>query len=93
MNRGSKRPFCGSASLFGALALFVAVLVGVGPKLKTEFFPAQDNGRIAVKIKLPISDEDLNEENIIAPALDKRVAQVVAEAVVKAAKETGVARI
>ena len=40
-----------------------------------------------------ISDEDLNEENIIAPALDKRVAQVVAEAVVKAAKETGVARI
>ena len=40
-----------------------------------------------------ISDEDLNEENIIAPALDKRVAQVVAEAVIKAAKETGVARI
>ena len=29
----------------------------------------------------------------IAPALDKRVAQVVAEAVIKAAKETGVARI
>jgi len=29
----------------------------------------------------------------IAPALDKRVAQVVAEAVIKTAKETGVARI
>ena len=40
-----------------------------------------------------ISDEELNEENIIAPALDKRVAQVVAEAVVKVARETGVARI
>ncbi|MBO5213284.1 MAG: NADP-dependent malic enzyme [Clostridia bacterium] len=40
-----------------------------------------------------ISDEELSEENIIAPALDKRVAQVVAEAVIKAAKETGVARI
>jgi malate dehydrogenase (oxaloacetate-decarboxylating) len=40
-----------------------------------------------------ISDEELNEENIIAPALDKRVAQVVAEAVIKAARETGVARI
>jgi malate dehydrogenase (oxaloacetate-decarboxylating) len=40
-----------------------------------------------------ISDEDLNEENIIAPALDKRVASVVAEAVKEAAKRTGVARI
>ena len=40
-----------------------------------------------------ISDEELNEENIIAPALDKRVAQVVAQAVIKAARETGVARI
>ena len=33
------------------------------------------------------------EENIIAQALDKRVAQAVAEAVIKTAKETGVARI
>ena len=40
-----------------------------------------------------ISDEELNEENIIAPALDKRVASVVAEAVMEAAKRTGVARI
>ena len=40
--------------LFGALALFVAVIVGLAPRMKTEFFPAQDNGRIAVKVKLPI---------------------------------------
>ena len=40
-----------------------------------------------------ISDEELSEENIIAPALDKRVAEVVAEAVKKVARETGVARI
>ena len=40
-----------------------------------------------------IPEEELNEENIIAPALDKRVASVVAEAVIKAARETGVARI
>ncbi len=39
-----------------------------------------------------ISDEDLSEENIIAPALDKRVAKVVAEAVTDAAKKTGVAK-
>ena len=40
--------------LFGALALFVAVMVGLAPKMKTEFFPTQDNARISVKIKLPI---------------------------------------
>ncbi len=40
-----------------------------------------------------IPDDEISEENIIAPALDKRVAQVVAEAVIKVAKETGVARI
>ena len=40
-----------------------------------------------------IPDDQITEENIIAPALDKRVAQVVAEAVVKVARETGVARI
>ena len=40
-----------------------------------------------------IPHDEINEENIIASALDKRVAQVVAEAVAKVAKETGVARI
>ena len=39
-----------------------------------------------------ISDEELNEENIIPSALDKRVAKVVAEAVVKVARETKVSR-
>ena len=39
-----------------------------------------------------IPDCELSEENIIAPALDKRVAKVVAEAVIEAAKKTGVAR-
>ena len=40
-----------------------------------------------------IPDDEISEENIIAPALDKRVAQVVAEAVIKVARETGVARV
>jgi len=40
-----------------------------------------------------VSDDELSEEYIIPAALDKRVAAVVAEAVVKAARETGVARI
>ncbi len=40
-----------------------------------------------------IPDDEITEENIIANALDKRVAEVVAKAVVETAKETGVARI
>ena len=40
-----------------------------------------------------IPDDEITEENIIAPALDKRVAKAVADAVIEAAKKTGVARI
>lgn len=40
-----------------------------------------------------IPDGELNEENIIPAALDRRVAEVVSAAVVKAAHETGVARV
>ena len=40
-----------------------------------------------------IPDGELSEENIIPAALDRRVAEVVSAAVVKAAHETGVARI
>ena len=40
-----------------------------------------------------IPDDEITEDNIIVSALDKRVASVVAEAVAKVAKETGVARI
>ena len=39
-----------------------------------------------------IPDSELCEENIIAPALDKRVAEAVAKAVIEAAYKTGVAR-
>lgn len=40
-----------------------------------------------------IPDNEISEENIIVSALDKRVAPAVAEAVIKVARETGVARI
>ena len=40
-----------------------------------------------------IPDDEINEENIIVSPLDKRVATAVAEAVIKVARETGVARI
>ncbi|MBR5584131.1 MAG: NAD-dependent malic enzyme, partial [Lachnospiraceae bacterium] len=40
-----------------------------------------------------VSEEELKPEYIIPNPFDKRVAKAVAEAVAKAAKETGVARI
>ncbi len=40
--------------LIGALVLFVGTFVFIAPAVKTEFFPMQDNGRIAVKVKLPV---------------------------------------
>ena len=40
-----------------------------------------------------VREYELNEEYILPNALDKRIAKVVAEAVIKAAHETGVARI
>ncbi len=40
-----------------------------------------------------IPDENLNEENILPKAFDPRVAQAVADAVAKAARESGVARV
>ncbi len=40
-----------------------------------------------------IPDDEISEENIIVSPLDKRVAPAVAEAVIKVARESGVARI
>ena len=40
--------------LLGAAALFVGVVLIIAPRVKTEFFPMQDNGRISVKVKMPV---------------------------------------
>ncbi len=36
------------------LGIFFGTILLLGPMMKTEFFPAQDNGRISIKIQLPI---------------------------------------
>lgn len=36
------------------LGVFFGAILILGPVLKTEFFPSQDNGRISIKIQLPI---------------------------------------
>ena len=43
--------------IWGAVALFVAVLVLLAPGLKTEYFPNSDSGRLSVSIELPVSTE------------------------------------
>ena len=50
--------------------------------------------KVAASVALAtlIPDEELNEENIIISALDRKVAPVVAKAVIDAARKTGVAR-
>lgn len=40
--------------ILGAVALFCGTVLGLGPKVSTEFFPVQDNARIGVTIQLPI---------------------------------------
>ena len=40
-----------------------------------------------------VSDEELSPTHIIVPALDRRVARTVADAVIQAARQTGVARV
>ncbi|MDP4146879.1 MAG: malic enzyme-like NAD(P)-binding protein [Bacillota bacterium] len=47
----------------------------------------------AYAIAAMVKDEDLNEDNVIPYALDRAVAANVAEAVIKAARESGVARV
>lgn len=49
--------------LLSALLLFLAVVFFMGPMMKTEFFPAQDNGRISVEVQLPIGTrQDITRE-------------------------------
>ena len=43
--------------IFSGLAVFVAVLVLLGPSVKTEYFPHSDEGRLTVSIELPVGTE------------------------------------
>lgn len=43
--------------VFSSLVIFLGVILLLGPGLKTEFFPQTDQGRITVKIDLPVGTE------------------------------------
>jgi HAE1 family hydrophobic/amphiphilic exporter-1 len=58
--------------LIGAVAIFVAVLFIFAPRMKTEYFPTQDEGRISASIELPIGTaQDLTGE--VAQAIYERL--------------------
>ncbi|MBR5850161.1 MAG: efflux RND transporter permease subunit [Alistipes sp.] len=40
-------------TILGAVVLFVAVVAGLAPHLKSEFFPVQDSARISINVELP----------------------------------------
>ena len=41
-------------TIFASFALFFIVVIGGGALVKTEFFPASDNGRISITVELPM---------------------------------------
>ena len=41
-------------TIFASFALFLFVVIGGGALVKTEFFPASDNGRISITVELPM---------------------------------------
>jgi len=43
--------------ILSALGIFIFVLAVLGPGIKTEFFPTADQGRITVKVELPVGTE------------------------------------
>ncbi len=43
--------------ILGAAAVFVLVLALLGPKIKNEYFPNSDQGRLTVSIELPVGTE------------------------------------
>ena len=57
--------------VLASIVLFVGTLVFIGPRLKTEFFPVQDNARITATVKLPVGTrQDITRD--VALRIDKQ---------------------
>ena len=67
--------------IFGAFGIFVAVMVLLGPGLKTEFFPQNDQGRLQVTINLPVgTSQEVTGQ--FAEQFFQRVQELVPEIVI-----------
>ena len=59
-----------------AVVIFVGVLALYGPRMKTEYFPTQDQGRITVSAELPIGTAQEVTAGVAARIYEKVVADV-----------------
>lgn len=55
--------------------LFIAVVMILAPMMKTEFFPAQDNARISIKVELPIGTAQSITRDLALELSDKFMAK------------------
>lgn len=62
--------------LLGAVVVFVGVLAVYGPRMKTEYFPTQDQGRISATIELPIGTAQQVTGDVAARIYEKLVADI-----------------
>ena len=58
-------------TIFASFALFLFVVVGGGALVKTEFFPASDNGRISITVELPMGTRQEITRDLALELVDK----------------------
>lgn len=61
--------------MLGALVLFLVVIGGFGPYVRTEFFPTQDNARIGITVKLPVGTRQEITRDIALQISEKFLAE------------------
>ena len=62
--------------LLGAFIVFIVVMAGLGSRVKTEYFPRSDMGRVSASIELPIGTSQEVTKDVAARIYDKIVADV-----------------
>ena len=58
-------------TIFMAFAFFLLVVIGGGALVKTEFFPASDNGRISITVELPMGTRQEITRDLALELVDK----------------------
>lgn len=59
-----------------AMAVFVASVVFLGPKMKSEYFPKSDSGRISATVELPVGTAQYITRDFAAELYDRFVSEI-----------------
>ena len=62
--------------IFGSLAIFLAVMVFMGPSIKTEYFPKTDEDRISISVTLPMGTAQEVTSDVARSIYDELVAEI-----------------